>query len=132
MPVVDPFFPTVTDNTLYPQPWDAQRPWVPAYPDPNVGPWIPPQRTIQPWVPAYPDPTIPIPILPQPMAHPSATAGDFKSDRDRITEYRFLVKGIRELVNAGKMDPATALMAIDAMLMALDPDYDKHDAQATK
>lgn len=115
----DPLYPAIGD-TLYPS--TTGQPWVPSsYPPPS--PWIPP-TPLQPYGPILP-PTLP-------MLPPSGPYIAIKSDHDRITEYRFLVKGIRELVNAGKMDPATALMAIDAMLMALDPDYDKHDAQATK
>jgi hypothetical protein len=52
--------------------------------------------------------------------------------KQRVTEYRFLIKSIRNLVNHGKVDPAMALAAIDALLLALDDEYDKHGAQATK
>jgi hypothetical protein len=97
----------------------------------------------EPWIPNHITPYSPA-LVPSPFVHPQplpsfvsvppsqAQITSWKSDGERITEYRFLIKAIRGLVNAGKVEPATALAAIDAMLMALDDEYDKMDAQARK
>jgi hypothetical protein len=95
----------------------------------------------EPWAPNYPStglpytpPMHPLPMPTQPMLPPlygSIFSGSTETDTARLAkkldEYRFLVKAIRNLANAGKVEPAAVLAAIDALLMALDDEYDKHE-----
>lgn len=116
----------------------------------------PPIITGQPWIapntgggPHYVPHTSPLPTYPPLPAGPlsplqgggtitnSATINinipmGMEAMKELIGNYRFLIKSIRSLANAGKLNPEVALQAIDALLMALDDNYDKMDAQAAK
>lgn len=131
-----------TDDGL---PWTTTRDTtIPLMPSGN-GPWVPNVGDGQPWVHpqvgGYPHalPYQPNPVQITPLGPPlmptlgtttvklEPTAAEMK---ELLSNYRFLIKSIRSLANAGKLNPEIALQAIDALLMALDDNYDKLDAQA--